>query len=79
MKNQNEKEQYPINYKIIFDALSENEAENQEIKSLLDENIEINEMRKLILETSEPEFTFDIVSNLHTSENYKITPIYKQS
>lgn len=75
----NEIENYPIKYRIIFDTVSEEGMEDQEMKHILDENSEINEMRKLILETSETVLTFDIISNLYTTENYKITPIYKQS
>jgi hypothetical protein len=76
MKNTNEKEQYPSNYRIIFETVFESEMEIQEIKNLLDENAEINELCQSIIDTTEPAYTFGITSSLEPVQNYKITPIF---
>ncbi len=71
-------ENFPENYRIIFNYLDGNKAEIQEIDALRKESADIEEVRRLVFDVSEPKYSFNIASNFNSFHGYRITPIYKK-
>ena len=72
MKNIETKEVYPNSYKVIFNSLKGNVRQNKEIVAITNESAEIDEIRKVAIDISTPQYSFGFASSLDIVPSFQI-------